>query len=66
MRSENQAAWETKHGWRAFRSEWGSMYGFGTELHLLCPPAYADILGGKLADLGAGPDAITNEAVVDT
>jgi hypothetical protein len=41
------------------------MYGFGTELYLLCPPAYADLLGRKLADLGAGPDAITNEDVSD-
>ncbi|MCC4253903.1 hypothetical protein ACT9ST_25945 (plasmid) [Sphingobium limneticum] len=65
MRSEVQAAWEARHGWRTFRSDWGSMYGFGTELYLLCPPAYADLLGRKLADLGAGPDAITNEDVSD-
>jgi hypothetical protein len=38
--------------------EWGSIYGFGTELYLLCLRDYAPVLQNKLAHLEQSSAAI--------
>jgi hypothetical protein len=56
-------AWEARHGWQTMQTQWGSVYGFGTEFYLLCSNAYAPILRSKVARLERSPAAIGNEAV---
>jgi hypothetical protein len=60
-RDPQQKAWEEKHGWATIRVNWGSVYGHGTELYLLCPDAYAPTLRAKVAVLEASPSAISDD-----
>lgn len=41
-----------------YGSNWGSVYGFGTELYLLCLRGYAPVLRNKLAHLEQSSAAI--------
>ncbi|MEN3747960.1 hypothetical protein TPR58_12355 [Sphingomonas sp. HF-S3] len=58
-----QKAWEQRHGWTTLRVEWGSIYGFGTELLLLCPQDYAPTLRRKVARLEQFPAAIRTDDI---
>lgn len=58
-----QKAWEQVHGWTTMRVEWGSIYGFGTELYLLCPQDYGPVLRKKLARLEQSSSAIRTEDI---
>jgi hypothetical protein len=61
-----QAAWGSKWDWATLRSDWGSIYGFGTTLYLCCPNAYAPVLRAKLDKLAAGPTALrTDDITID-
>lgn len=56
-----QEAWEATHGWTTVSSTWGSIYGFGTSLYLLCPQAYAPTLRKKVASLQRSASALSND-----
>lgn len=58
-----QLAWEEKWGWATLPIAWGSMYGFGTSLYLLCPKAYLPRLREKAARLEAGPLAVVTDVI---
>lgn len=62
-RRDDHAAWEARHGWATIQTGWGSIYGFGTELYLLCPKAYAATLAEKLAALERSRAAVEDEAI---
>ena len=59
-----QSDWKQKHGWTTFYSDWGGIYGNGTELILCCPNPYAETLATKIEALEKSPAAIRDEDVV--
>ena len=59
-----QQAWGEKWGWATLPVAWGSIYGFGTTLYLMCPMAYLPVLREKVARLEAGPVAVDTEAIL--
>lgn len=59
-----QSDWEHKHGWKTFYSDWGGIYGNGTEFILCCPNAYAETLAKKIEALEHSPAAVRDEDVV--
>jgi hypothetical protein len=62
-RREDHLAWERRHGWATIQSRWGSLYGHGTELFLLCPEAYASTLRTKASKLEDAPRAVLDTDV---
>jgi hypothetical protein len=61
-----QVAWGGKWHWTTLRSDWGSIYGFGTTLYLCCPDAYAPVLRAKLDQLREGPAPVkTGDILID-
>ncbi len=43
LSADARRVWHETHGWETARSHWGSMYGFGTELHLTVKPGKIDL-----------------------
>jgi hypothetical protein len=62
-RAENQTAWEKLHGWSVVPTQWGSMYGYGTDLILVCSNSYRNVLKRKIALLERSRSAIQIEAI---
>lgn len=60
---EEQRAWEQRHGWQTLQTNWGSMYGHGTEFYLLCPAEYGERLKQKIASVERAGAAVQEEAV---
>lgn len=63
-RDPEQKAWEERHGWATIRVEWGSIYGFSTEMLLLCPKDYAPTLIRKAARLDRSAPPIRTEDIL--
>jgi hypothetical protein len=61
--SDEQAAWDERHDWCTLQTNWGSVYGHGTEFFLLCPKDYAPVLKRKIAVLEQNGPAVSNDDV---